>query len=288
MDQKPLVTVIVPAYNHEQYVEQAVRSVLDQTYENIEFIVIDDGSADSTAAQIERVLASAAPRSVAFLRQKNAGLAGTLNRGIAMAKGEYIAFLASDDAYLPTRIEEGVNAMERAGERVAMAYSDGIIMDGEGQRIQLFSSKYPVPIGKNVHKELLIYNWVLAPSVTYRKTALLACGPYDEKCGIEDHDMLLRLSERNTFAYIPKPLVLYRWHASNYSANPARMQAQFAMIVERHADLKHFMEFKAALKNRDVSGFFRSVSLRNSELLLRLLIRKIQIRRSRAKQPMSG
>jgi alpha-1,3-rhamnosyltransferase len=91
MKNNPLVSVIIPAYNHEMYIEEALQSVINQTYKNIQFIVIDDGSTDRTAEIIEKFIKNNPDKNIQFIRKQNEGVCKTLNRGLALATGDYIA-----------------------------------------------------------------------------------------------------------------------------------------------------------------------------------------------------
>src|SRR3954468_5593366 len=123
---QPLVSVIIPLYNHERFVAQAIRSVWAQTYPHLELIVIDDGSTDGSSAVVERELESGPPRPTRFLRQPNSGAHEAMNRGVTLAKGKYVAFLNSDDLYHPDRIETLVEAAERGQDEVLFTLLDVI------------------------------------------------------------------------------------------------------------------------------------------------------------------
>ena len=277
MNDQPLVTIIIPAYNHEAFVEQALESVLHQTYKNIELIVIDDGSTDRTAERIGEVVRSAGAGKVTFLTQENHGLPRTLNRGLQLARGQYVAFLASDDAYLPTRIEEGVRALEGADVSVPASYSDGYIVNERGQKVDLFSSRYAVPVGQNQRKELMIGNWIPALSVLFRRSALLECGPFDERGAIEDYDMLLRMAARcGNMVYVPTPLFLYRRHLSNLSSDGERMGEQLEVILDKNPDMRRFRDFKVAVKGRRCGDIVAGATPLNLELSMRQAIRRVQ------------
>ena len=110
----PRVSVLMPAYNHERFVEQAVRSVWEQTARDIELIVIDDGSTDSTA-EILQALAAGSPIPMKVSVQANAGISTTLNRAAGQARGEWVSILASDDYYVTHFIERNLQFAERHG-----------------------------------------------------------------------------------------------------------------------------------------------------------------------------
>ena len=124
----PLVSVIIPAYNHASYIDAAVQSVVEQDYPQIEIIVIDDGSTDGTAQAAEKALERGG-RPYRMTRQENAGAHATINRGIQQAKGDYIAILNSDDRYLPGRLRMILDALIESRKRFAfskLAHIDSI------------------------------------------------------------------------------------------------------------------------------------------------------------------
>lgn len=109
--EKPLVTVIVPAYNHENYIEDCLKSIVTQSYDNMQIIVFNDGSKDKTDFVIEKIIEEN-KRKIEYVSKENEGLCKTLNKGLAMAKKEYVLTIASDDIWLPNKIKEQVNFFE--------------------------------------------------------------------------------------------------------------------------------------------------------------------------------
>lgn len=275
----PLVTTIIPAYNHEKYVEKSLLSALEQTYQNLEIIVIDDGSSDGTAALIDKILReSAHNRDVTFIRQVNQGLSKTLNKVLSLAKGEFVQFLASDDAYLPEKTAVCVQALMSTSDRVAAVYSDGYLINDQNEKIMRFSDKYPRPLSGDTHKELLIGNWIPALGVLYKKSAIQHVGGFDETLAVEDYDFLLRLTKAFELLPIPDKLFLYRWHESNFSKNQQRMAEQFRLIQKKHSDLTRFHELISSIEKRTIVGIARNLSRENLELLLRKAFRSLQVR----------
>ncbi len=126
----PLVSIIMPAYNCAAYIEEAVRSVMAQTCESFELLVIDDGSKDDTFA-IARRLAAEDARVTALKNPENMGVARTRNRGLDMARGEYVAFLDSDDRWHPDKLQEQIRRMEE--ENAALSYTSYAIVDADGK-----------------------------------------------------------------------------------------------------------------------------------------------------------
>ena len=125
----PLVSVIMPAYNAQEYIEEAIRSVQQQTVTDWELLVLDDGSQDETAAIVER-LACKDPRIRFLPNDHNMGTARTRNRGLDLSRGQYVAFLDSDDVWLPTKIEQQINAL--VSEDADMVYTSYSIVGNDG------------------------------------------------------------------------------------------------------------------------------------------------------------
>ncbi len=273
---QPLVSIIIPSYNHEKYVEQAIMSVINQTYKNIELIIIDDGSKDKSPYLIKEIVNRTASPKIIFETQTNMGLCKTLNKAVRMANGEFISFLASDDMYLPNRIEECVNVLSNANANVCAVYSDGFIVDENGRKISKYSDKLRVPLCKNIYKELLLRDWIAALSVLYKKSSLLECGLFDENIEVEDYDMLLRLAQKFEFKYIPKCLFLYRRHGLNYSENTQKMLEQIEVISRKYEELYSYKNYKLALRNRDFTKLLDEINLLNIELTLRAIVYKVQ------------
>src|SRR6188768_2547720 len=138
----PLVSIICLSYNHERFVQEAIGSVLQQTYPNIELIVVDDGSTDNSADAISNLL-SKYP-SVSFLRlEKNMGYCKAFNQGLARATGDFIIDLAGDDILLPERVAEGVKAFQAVGDEYGLNFTDAELINEEGKPIRVHSDRFP-------------------------------------------------------------------------------------------------------------------------------------------------
>ncbi|OYZ47615.1 MAG: hypothetical protein B7Y13_09695, partial [Sulfurovum sp. 24-42-9] len=134
----PLVSVIMPSYNHEKYIEEAIRSVWEQTYSNVELIVLDDGSKDSSAEIIKR-LEKISPIPMKVVLKENEGLCRTLNVGLELTKGKYICPLASDDKFLKNKISLLVSEYEKYKDEVGAIFSKCYAIDSNGNRIGEFA-----------------------------------------------------------------------------------------------------------------------------------------------------
>lgn len=204
---RPLVSVVIPTFNRAHIVTRAIDSVLAQTYRPCEILVVDDGSTDNTAD----VLQSYADR-IVYVRQKNSGPAAARNRGIRESKGEFVAFLDSDDVWLETKIERQATLLQRAGEHVPCCLCNSILEMPICQGRTSFDMarlNLTEPQGLCLNPAaILATRFILfVQSVMVRRSFLLDCGGFDEHLWLmEDHDLALRLALRGPWALVREPL----------------------------------------------------------------------------------
>jgi glycosyltransferase involved in cell wall biosynthesis len=217
------ISVIIPAYNHERYIEEAINSVLNQSYPDFEIIIINDGSTDSTE---QKILSISDPR-IQYVSQKNSGAHAAINRGISLSKGEYISILNSDDVYLPTRLETCLNFLEiNTNYSVVMSTVEGI-------------DDYGTPVKKKVTPEVKAWlDWytgalpffhedkfypnafaknimITTSNLFVRRQCFQECGDFKGLRYAHDWDMLLRLSKKYRIHLIEEELLQYRMHSEN-------------------------------------------------------------------------
>ena len=200
------VTVVIPFFNRIPWTLEALQSVLDQTYLNFEVILVDDGSTEDISPLI-RVCSR--DRRIAYVRQDHRGAAAARNRGIAEAQGEYIAFLDSDDLYLPEKLEVQVSALE-LGTSYAMAYSHTLGFDSNSGEVVESPKGF---FSGSIYPDLLFIrnNQITTPTVMVRADVLKETGLFDESMTIcEDLDLWRRIARRHQILHIPKPLVRIR------------------------------------------------------------------------------
>jgi GT2 family glycosyltransferase len=200
----PLLSIVIPAFNVEAYIEAAVHSALAQTIQNIEVIVVDDGSTDGTAG---RVQALDDPR-IRLIRRSNRGLAATRNVGIRHARGFYVGFLDGDDLWKPERAARHLDVMEQ-DPRIGVTYSHYAYIDESGRPTGeiLFSSVSEPNLRQMVHRNRA------GSSVILRMDCLMQSGLFDESLrSSEDYDLWIRVLARTPFRLrlVPEPLALYR------------------------------------------------------------------------------
>jgi glycosyltransferase involved in cell wall biosynthesis len=215
----PKISVIIPAYNSERYLLESLQSVLDQTFQDYEVIVVDDGSTDGTK---HRVLSVAGP--ITYIHQPNQGPAAARNTGIRAARGELICFLDADDSWARNKLQMQVDYMDRnAG--VSLVFSDEEEFDEHGvQCVSLLSrSAFHSELAKGgivaaAFEKLLGENFIPTSTVMVRTASLREAGPFDVALrGPEDRDMWSRLAVRGPIACIPQVLGRKRVVASSVS-----------------------------------------------------------------------
>lgn len=213
MAAKPPVSVVMPVYNAERYVEEAVRSILWQTFADFELVAIDDGSTDSSGEILER-LACYDPR-IRVIRQENSGIATARNRASEVARGELLAIMDADDICLPERLGRQVSCMT-ARPHLALIGAGYEEIDSSGDPTGW--RMVPPARDEEIKNGLTRGCPIAQPTVMMRRDAFFAVGGY--RAGFsqaEDYDLWLRLAERYRLANLPEPLVRYRVHADSSS-----------------------------------------------------------------------
>lgn len=208
---QPMVTIICVCYNHAQFVAQALDSAINQTYKNIELIVIDDGSTDGTGKIIKRWVANH-PHTMMLLNGSNLGYCKTFNKAFQLAKGEYIIDLAADDLLMPERVAEGLTLFESKGPQCGIVFSDAQYIDKDGNFLRLHSRAHPhetIPQG-DVYKDLIERYFICSPTMMIRKEVLQFLKGYDESLAFEDFDLWIRASREYQFYYSTNALVQKR------------------------------------------------------------------------------
>jgi glycosyltransferase involved in cell wall biosynthesis len=209
--QSARVSIICLCYNHARFVEEAIDSVLQQTYDNIELIVVDDASRDNSVAIIREKLRSM-PEAVFISLPENTGNCRAFNRGLACATGDYIIDLAADDVLLPGRVAEGVKALQAQGVTYGLNFTDAEWIDDAGKLLHLHSQRFPhakVPQG-DVYLPLITRYFICSPSMMFTRLLIDSLGGYDESLSYEDFDLWMRGARAFRFCYIPQALVRKR------------------------------------------------------------------------------
>lgn len=252
----PNVSVIIPNFNNATYVTTAIASVLTQSYQNFEIIVVDDGSTDDSPAVIARF-----GDKVRYLRQENQGLAGARNSGIRAAHGDWIALLDADDQWLPTYLATLLGLAERQPQGMVY-YCAAQCMDRHGQALPRVLGE-PRGTPASPYQCLLRANFLLPSTILMRRQAVVAAGLFDPKLrSCEDWDLWLRLGPNAHFVGTPARLVRYRLHDASLSANVAGMHQAAQAVIEKNfgpADGAHDQWSPA--KKRAYGGLYRYFAL---------------------------
>lgn len=208
LGERPAVSVIIPTYNRASLVCEAVASVARQTFRDYEVIVVDDGSTDETAERVGGL-----PVAVRYFRQANAGAARARNAGIEAARGEWVAFLDSDDLWREDKLAICLDAVRASGSPVLFHATAEI--DERGQPVPGRSRR---AMGGWILEPLFRHCFVHTPTVVVRRSVLTEVGGFDERLPVcEDYHLWLRLASRYPFHYVPLPLTFRRVHRKRLS-----------------------------------------------------------------------
>lgn len=215
VNSNPLVSAIIPTYNRAHIICEAVDSVLAQTYPHIEVIIVDDGSKDDTLARLQQY-----GDRIRVVSQANAGPAAARNRGIVLARGDLIAFLDSDDIWMPSKIERQFALMQRAGASVPCCLTNIMMKWNSGDRASFDIALLKPSVEEGVWlnpDEVLATRFVLFnQGIMIRREVLQKIGIFDENIRyLEDVEFPQRLSLEGPWAFIETPLVVWRESMTN-------------------------------------------------------------------------
>ncbi|AJE03474.1 glycosyltransferase family 2 protein [Geobacter pickeringii] len=239
MNGKPLVSVVIPTYNRKTLVARAIKSVLDQTYDRLELLVIDDGSTDGTGDSLEALRSD--PR-FRYTFQTNQGQSAARNRGISQAKGDFIAFLDSDNYWQVDKLETQIAFWEE-NEESDILYSEIIPVDEAGTRI---TKKDVGRLSGVILSELLRTNFITNNTVLVRKKCFEEMGGFDERLRYaEDYDLWLRFATRYRFLYHPREVTWYCYEGDRLSAQEENvLDANYRILTQ------FFRRFPTAVTER--------------------------------------
>lgn len=241
----PKISVILPAYNAEKYIKEALDSILSQTFADFELIVLNDCSQDSTE---EIILSYEDPRIVYVKNEENLGVARTLNKGLALAKGEYIARMDADDISLPQRFQKQVEYLDAHGEYgICGCWLQVFSDEGDGAVVQYAQED------REIRADQLFNSGFAHPGVMLRSHALWQAGegydPLYEKA--EDYELWHRMLSVSKGHNLPLPLLRYRHHGAQVTVTCKKQQAQ--AVVRLHE--KMLREINAELTSGEMQVF---------------------------------
>lgn len=223
----PLVSVIIPYYNHKLFVQQTLDSILADSYPNEEIIIINDGSSDDNDATITQWISTHHNDiHIVYIKRENKGITKTLNEMLHLAKGQYIAHIASDDFFINNTFSERVQLLQSHTDKL-MLLSDAITVDNDSN--QLFESALFDQRGgkkefyftnKGLKREIIKRWCVVGPTTFIDKQLFERIGEYDENLFYEDWDLFLRAVSKDLILFHDQKVAAHRWHKNNASANP--------------------------------------------------------------------
>jgi len=249
MEKQPLVSVIIPCYNGEKFIADAIESVLNQTYQNWELIIIDDGSTDNSEDIVKKIITDS---QIKLIKHKyNKGIAKTKNTGIANAKGKYIAFLDQDDIWLNSKLELQLKCFELANSDIGVVCTGMIFTD------DVLRPRYIFKGFDDIDQEKLIKNLYLKPAnsssiMMVKKECFDRIGTFNEDLiGWDDYELLMRLATISKIKYIRKPLIKKRIHKDNAQrliAVQNETEKVFTRILMLYPILKKYKNIKESNK----------------------------------------
>ena len=269
----PKVSVIIPSYNHERYVGGAIESVLAQTFEHFELVIIDDGSTDGSVKLIEGIT----DKRIRFYTQLNQGAAKTINRGIGLARGKYISVLNSDDLYHPDRLMKMSSFLDKnLGQMLVSSLIQPI--DASGEKVtgrpeyDEWLSWYDTALNSRVKDDslfisLLKYNFIVSTSNIFMRSSIF---DHEDKFSAllnycHDYELLLRVSSKYPVAMLEEKLLNYRLHEKNtIRENEFLRHIEVVYTLFKTGDWERMLA-KRSIRKREQSPLFKGLS-NNPEL----------------------
>lgn len=283
----PAISIIIPSYNHSHFIEQAVRSVLEQSYKDLELIVIDDGSQDDSLAR----LATFTDKRLRIIAQENRGAHAAINRGLTESQGHYLGILNSDDVYAPGRLEQMLPILEGNSD-IGLLSSYIEVIDGAGKTLGVkrgYANLEPWPLpfvaesfrgGVDNRAALLTENYLATTSnFLFRRSWYEAIGAFLPLRYTHDWDFALRMASVADIKVIPEPLLQYRIHGNNtIHENRAAMVFEICWCLAVHLP-KHRADsrwYDRERPERRVSQWLHSIyTYGNEQVLAVMLLEKL-------------
>lgn len=243
----PSISIILPAFNSEAFIAEAIRSLLSQTFTDFELIIINDGSTDRTE---EIILSFSDPRIQYHRNETNSGLIDTLNKAIDLAKGKYIARMDADDSSLPERLSIQKNYLDQ-NNGIAVVAAPVIFIDKSGKETGVWELDRKTILPARIKKTMPYENCIAHPSVMIRAAVLKEFRYKAYQKNIEDYDLWLRLLNRGyTIGKTEMPLLLYRVHDASITGTTLKKKNFFF----KHAAMKRKFLWRE-MKEGQINGF---------------------------------
>jgi glycosyltransferase involved in cell wall biosynthesis len=240
MDTRPLVSVLTACYNQAPFVIECLESIRNQTYKNIQLIILDDCSSDGSVSIIRDWITTNAVECIFIPHTQNQGVCRTFNEGLSHASGKYISMIAADDVWMLDKIENQVRQMEQLPDDVGVLYSDALRIDEKGNLlpekfIEARRKFLYMPEG-DIFAMLLEKNFIPAMTTLIRRSCYDRVGTYDENLCYEDLDLWLRISQHYRFVFSPIISAKYRVVSTSltqtvlHSRNCLKLRSDFRMF----------------------------------------------------------
>jgi len=258
----PLVSVLMPSYNHERFISEAIESVLSQSFNDFELIIIDDASKDESKQIIEN-FRKKDNRIKAIYHERNMGIARTVNDGVERAKGKFIAFFSSDDLWVKDKLKKQLEVLKRNEDLIV--WSEGLIIDSEGKPTgETFTQGVPERKKSGyILEELLKGNFICGQSVILKRENLGDIRHDGQLKYLNDYKFMVDLASRYEYYFIPEPLVSYRKHGDNV----ANLADKEDWIKDEIVVRKYFLQkYSNKISNKVKSKLFLTMSYRYSRI----------------------
>jgi len=224
-----LISILIPAYNHEAYVTQTLDSIASDPFPDKEIVMINDGSTDDTDRVIREWIAQNGEKvQITYKSQQNQGLTKTLNTLLSLASGDYLVTLASDDFLLPEGLEKRYRYLQKHPEKYAV-FADCIVVDQHGNQTHdsgLFSLRHAnrakLLTDEGIKEEFISNFAVPGPVLMVRRDFYTRFGAYNEEMCMEDYDLYLKFAARNLIGFLDEKVSAYRIHETNMSTSSNR------------------------------------------------------------------
>jgi glycosyltransferase involved in cell wall biosynthesis len=220
-----LVSVVMPAFNCERYIAECIDSVLEQTYQDFEIIIVDDGSTDDTV----KIISQYKNDRIRLFNQSNSGSGSARNYGVKQASGEWVAFIDADDIWLPDKLHKQLEHCSKLAWSHTDLYFHGSVYPRHTKATE-FTSKH----SGFILNKLLVENFIGTSSVVIKKEIFQEFGGFNtELRALQDWDLWLRIAEKYQVCYIDQPLVYYRVHSSSVSRNVRKTLPYHISLIDR-------------------------------------------------------
>jgi len=256
---KPLVSIVIPVYNGSNYLNESIESALSQTYNNIEIIVVNDGSNDDGATE---KIAKSYGKKIRYFKKENGGVSTALNLGVKKMKGEYFSWLSHDDVYYPNKIEKQIRFLNKQKDKNVILYSDYEYIDENGETLEKINIKSRLSVVDIRHvflKKLINGLTLLVPKIVLNNE-----GVFDpKKRSVQDYDMWYRLMKDNKFLYTEFYSSKNRLHPVQVSNTiSSQLEADnfwLSILKDKNSilrslftdEIKYLLEFDSALRYSD-------------------------------------